>query len=65
MNNTVTLSDHEIVAMRELTYYLPAIAQALQIQNSDVAYKLTNWSTMLGDVLERIDQSGSSSSQMS
>lgn len=58
MSVTITLEDHEIAAMRRLTYYLPAIARSLQLEGSDIAAKLLNWNAMLQDVLDRIDTKG-------
>jgi hypothetical protein len=51
----VDLEDHELNSMRELAFYLPAIARSLHIQGSDVSWKLMVWNSDLQNFLDRID----------
>ena len=44
-----TLRPHELAAMRDLTLYLPAIAESLHMP------KVKVWSQIIAEVLERIE----------
>ena len=49
------LEDHELESMRQLAFYLPAIAQSLQVKGLDLSWKLMTWTSDLQNFLDRID----------